>query len=73
MEQKDFDPVRIDTLEEAVYHTSNALEALLNVMVEKGMVTEQELIDKMDVMAEHEDVEELGHDADAPREHDKDE
>lgn len=72
MDEQEYDPARFQAIEEATYHTSAALEALLNILVEKGVLTEQELIEKMDGLAmQEEDVEELGHDANAPREQDE--
>ena len=71
MDEQEYDPARFQAVEEATYHTSAALEALLNVLVEKGVLTEQELLEKLDGLAEHDDdVEELGFDANAPRDPD---
>lgn len=71
-ERQEFDPARFEALEETVYGTAHALETLLQLMIDKGFITETELREKMDELAEHEDVEEVGHDADAPREKDED-
>jgi len=71
-DNQEFDPAKFQALEEMVYATSHALETLMNLMVEKGFFTQEELLSKMDDLAEHEDIEELGHDADAPREVDED-
>ncbi len=65
--EKAYDSSRIEALEETVYATAHALETFLELMIEKGFITEKELLQKMDDLAEHEDVEELGYDADAPR------
>lgn len=71
MDNQEYDPARIEAIEEVTYHTSNAFEALLNLLVEKGLVSEREILQKMDeLVGHHEDIEELGHDADAPRDPD---
>ena len=70
-EQQEFDPARFQALEETVYGTAHALETLLQLLIDKGFFTEAELTEKMDALAEHEDIEEVGYDASAPR--DKDE
>jgi hypothetical protein len=64
------DPTRIDAIEEVSYQNSNALETLLQLLIEKGLITEKEFLDKMNALAEEDDGEELEHDADAPRETD---
>ena len=72
-EPKEFDDARIQALEEVVYHTSSAFEALMNLLVDKGFVTERELLEKMDGVADQDDdIEEVGFDANAPREPDDD-
>ncbi len=73
MDEHEIDPARFQAVEEVVYHTSHALEMLMQLMVDKGYFTEEELLKKMEEFVEHEDTEEIGHDADAPREPDKDE
>ena len=70
MDEQKIDEERIGALEEVAYHTSNAFEALLNVLVEKGVISERELLDKMDSLVGIDDTEELGFDADAPRDQD---
>lgn len=68
MDKQEYDPAKIEALEEVTFHTSNAFEALLNLLIEKGVVSEREIIDKMDSLIGHdEDDEELGFDANAPR------
>jgi len=69
---EEYDQTRFEALEEATYHTSNTMEALLNVLVDKGIVSEKELLEKMDSMIVQEDAEELGFDADSPRDRDDD-
>lgn len=69
----DFDDDKLRAMEEMIYATSNALETLMELLIDKGVITETELIEKMDALAGEEDVEELAHDADAPREQDKEE
>ncbi len=64
------DAEKFKAIEELVYGTNHALETLLQLMIDKGFFTQQELLEKMDALAEHEDVEELGFDADAPRDQD---
>jgi uncharacterized protein YceH (UPF0502 family) len=71
-ERQEFDPARFEALEETVYGTAHALETLLQLLIDKGFFTGTELHEKMDALAEHEDVEEVGHDADALREQDED-
>ncbi len=63
----EFDAAKFQALEEMTYATSHALETLMNLLVEKGFFTEEELLKKMDDLAEHEDIEEVGYDAHAPR------
>jgi hypothetical protein len=70
MDENKIDAERFEALEEVTYHTSNAFEALLNVLVEKGVISERELLDKMDSLVGIDDAEELGFDADAPRDQD---
>ena len=69
MDKETFEPARIQALEEVVYQTNSALETLLQLMIDKGYFTEQELMEKMDELAEHEDEdsEELQRDAQSPR------
>ncbi|MFP4524144.1 MAG: hypothetical protein ACLFO2_02375 [Candidatus Woesearchaeota archaeon] len=73
MDKETFEPARIQALEEVVYQTNAALETLLQLMIDKGYFTEQELMEKMDELAEHEDEdsEELQRDAEAPRDQDE--
>ena len=68
---EEFDMDRVRAIEEMTYQTANAVETLVQVLIDKGMITEKELVDKMDELAGGEDIEELGHDADAPREADE--
>lgn len=71
MDKQEYDPQKIEALEEVTYHTSNAFEALLNLLIEKGVVSEREIMDKMDSLVGHdEDIEEVGFDASAPRDPD---
>ena len=67
----EFDDEKLRAMEEMIYATSNALETLMQLLIDKNVLSEKELIDKMDELAEEEDVEEVGFDADAPREHDE--
>lgn len=69
---QEFDQAKFEALEEMTYATSHALETLINLMVDKGFFSEDELLKKMDDLAAHEDIEEVGHDADAPRDVEKD-
>jgi len=73
MDKDSFEPARVQALEEVVYQTNAALETLLQLMIDKGYFTEQELMEKMDELAEHEDEdsEELQRDAEAPRDQDE--
>lgn len=70
--QQEYDPARFAALEETVFATAHALETLMQLMIEKGFFTETELEQKMDELAEHEDIEEVNYDADAPRDQDDD-
>ncbi len=71
-EGQEYDPARFEALQETVYGTAHALETLMQLMIDKGFFTKAELTQKMDDMAEHEDLEEVGYDADAPRDKDDD-
>lgn len=72
MSNEEFDSAKFAALEEVTYHNSNAFEALLNLLIEKGVVSEREILDKMDsLVGFNEDSEELGFDADAPRDQDE--
>ncbi|MBN1275447.1 hypothetical protein JXA12_04115 [Candidatus Woesearchaeota archaeon] len=70
-EGQEFDPARFQALEEVVYHTSHVLEMVMQLLVDKGYFTEEELVKKMEEFVEHEDTEEVGYDADAPRDRDE--
>ena len=67
LEQQEYDPARFAALEETVYATAHAFETLMQLLVDKGFFTQTELQQKMDDMAEHEDIEEVGFEANAPR------
>lgn len=67
---EDMDPTRFAAVEEVAYGTQTALENLLALLIEKGYISKQELLDKLDGLAVAEDVEEVGFDADAPRDRD---
>ncbi len=69
-EAKSHDPSRLDAIEETTYATAHALETFIELMIQKGFLTEEELLKKMDEMVDHEDVEELAYDANAPRDRD---
>jgi hypothetical protein len=68
--KEQFDPARFEALEEVTFHTSNSMEALLNLLIEKGLISERELMEKIDTLMMPEDEEELGFDADSPRDRD---
>ncbi|MGV8161883.1 MAG: hypothetical protein ACP5N2_00945 [Candidatus Nanoarchaeia archaeon] len=52
--EKDFDKL---TMEEVVYGNQHVLNILLDLLIEKGVISEQELKDKLDAMIEQsEDV-----------------
>jgi hypothetical protein len=52
--EKDFDKL---TMEEVVYGNQHVLNMLLDLLIEKGVVSEQELKDKLDAMvAESEEL-----------------
>jgi hypothetical protein len=62
-----FDDKRLEAMEEMIYGTSNALETLMQIMIDKQMLTEKELFDKMDELAHaQESDDEDSQDADAP-------
>ena len=71
MVNEEFDQARFEALEEVVYHTSHALETMIQLMVDKGYFSEEELMKKMDELVAVEDTEEVGFDADAPRDNDE--
>lgn len=67
----DDDEQKMESMEEVVYQTAHAVETVIQLMIDKGFFTEQELINKMEELSEQEeDDEELSHDADAPRDQD---
>lgn len=47
--EKDFDKL---TMEEVVYGNQHVLNILLDLLIEKGIISEQELKDKLDAMIE---------------------
>lgn len=67
IDRQEYDPARIAALEETVYATAHAFETLMQLLIDKGFFSETELQQKMDDLAEHEDLEEVGYEADAPR------
>ncbi len=67
---EEFDHLRLSAMEELGYATSTVVEALIDLLIEKGYITKDELYKKIDGLEEYEDIEEVSLDADKPREPD---
>lgn len=71
MDEQEYDPARMQAAEEVTFATSNALNTLMQLLIDKGFITEDELLKKMNDMSEFEDTEEVGLDADKGRDSEK--
>jgi hypothetical protein len=68
---EEMDNTQMEAMQEVVYGTNAALETLIQLLVEKGIVSESEFKAKMEsIFEESEEVLEDEHDANAPRDAD---